>query len=38
VVPGHLHRARLQDLMDIAARHHVDVSPWVDPALVTTEG
>jgi hypothetical protein len=34
---AHLHRARLQDLMDIAARHNVDVSAWVDPALVTAE-
>jgi hypothetical protein len=34
---AHLHRARLQDLMDIAARHNVDVTAWVDPALVTAE-
>lgn len=32
-----LHRARLQDLIDIAARHNVDVSPWVDPALATAD-
>jgi len=32
---AHLHRARLLDLMDIAARHSVDVSTWVDRALIT---
>lgn len=39
---AYLHRARLEDLMDIAERHDIDVSPWVDrsllPPLVLTEG
>ena len=26
----YLHRARLQDLMDIAARRSIDVATWVD--------
>jgi hypothetical protein len=26
----YLHRARLEDLMDIAARRGLDVAPWVD--------
>jgi hypothetical protein len=29
-----LHRARLQDLMDIAARVDIDVTPWVDQSLL----
>jgi hypothetical protein len=39
---AHLHRARLQDLMNTAARHSIDVSTWVDHTLITqralTEG
>ena len=25
---------RLEDLIDIAARHGVDATPWVDPAIL----
>ena len=32
---SHLHHARLEDLMDIAARHDIDVSAWVDPSLLS---
>lgn len=28
------HRARLEDLIEIAARHDIDVSAWVDQALL----
>jgi hypothetical protein len=28
------HRARLQDLVDMAARHGVDVHAWVDQTLL----
>jgi len=28
------HRARLQDLVDLAARHGIDVHPWVDQTLL----
>jgi hypothetical protein len=28
------HRARLHDLIDMAARHGVDVHAWVDQALL----
>ena len=28
------HRARLQDLIDMAARHGVDVHAWVDQSLL----
>jgi hypothetical protein len=28
------HRARLQDLIDMAARHGIDVRAWVDQALL----
>ena len=28
------HRARLQDLVDLAARHGIDVRSWVDPTLL----
>jgi len=27
---AYLHRARLEDLMDSAARHGIDVTAWVD--------
>ncbi|WP_291412917.1 hypothetical protein [Actinophytocola sp.] len=30
-----LHHARLEDLLDLAARTDVDTAGWVDPALVT---
>ena len=30
---AHLHRARLEDLMDMAARHGIDVSAWIDPSM-----
>lgn len=29
-----VHHARLEDLMDIAARHEIDVSPWVNRSLL----
>lgn len=29
---AHLHRARLQDLIAIATRYGIDVTPWVDTA------
>jgi hypothetical protein len=39
---AYLHRARLQDLIDIAARHGIDVTASVDqsllPTLVLAEG
>lgn len=39
---AYLHRARLEDLMDMAERDGIDVSAWVDrsllPPLVLTEG
>lgn len=28
------HRARLEDLIEIAARHDIDVSAWVDRTLL----
>ena len=28
------HRARLQDLVHMAARHGIDVHPWVDQTLL----
>ncbi len=30
---AHLHRARLEDLKDLAARHGIDVSPWIDQPI-----
>lgn len=30
----YLHQARLRDLIDIAARHDIDVTAWIDPFLV----
>lgn len=33
-----LRRARLLDLVDMAARHGVDVSGWVDRSLLHDEG
>ena len=33
---AYLHRARLEDLMDLAARHGIDVSAWVDRAELPT--
>jgi hypothetical protein len=32
---AYLYRARLQDLMDIAARHGIDVTAWVDQSLLS---
>lgn len=31
---AHLHRARLEDLVDMATRHGIDVSGWVDRSLL----
>lgn len=30
---AHLHRARLQDLLEVAGRHGVDTSSWLDPGI-----
>lgn len=30
------HRARLQDLMDLASRHGIDVTEWVDRSLLSS--
>ena len=30
----HLHAARIQDLLDLGARHGIDTSAWVDRALL----
>jgi hypothetical protein len=39
---AYLHRARLEDLIDMATRHGIDVTEWVDrsllPPLVLCEG
>jgi hypothetical protein len=39
---AHLHRARLEDLIDMAERHGIDVTAWVDrellPPLAPVEG
>lgn len=32
---AHLHRARLEDLVDMAARYGIDVTSWVDRSLLT---
>lgn len=34
---AHLHRARLDDLKDRAARHGIDVSAWLDQSLPPLE-
>ena len=34
---AHLHRARLEDLRDLAARHGIDVSPWIDHSMLPRE-
>ena len=37
VAPGYSYESslhRLEDLIDIAARHGVDATPWVDPAIL----
>lgn len=31
-----LHRARLQDLMELATRHGIDVTEWVDRSLLSS--
>lgn len=30
----YLHQARLRDLIDIAIRHDIDVTAWIDPSLL----
>jgi hypothetical protein len=35
---AHLHRARVQDLLEIAARHGIDATGWVSGSLPTTGG
>ena len=32
---AYLHRARLEDLIDLATRHGFDVSGWIDRSLLT---
>ncbi len=32
-----LHHARLEDLLDLAARNDVDTEGWVDPALLPVD-
>jgi hypothetical protein len=34
----HLHGARIQDLLDVAAQHGIDVTGWIDPALLENSG
>jgi hypothetical protein len=31
---AHLHGARIRDLLEMAGRHGVDTSDWVDPELL----
>lgn len=31
---SHLHGARIEDLLDLGARHGIDTNGWVDPALL----
>lgn len=30
----HLHGSRIRDLLDLAARHEIDTSDWVDSAVL----
>jgi hypothetical protein len=32
----YLHIARIKDLLDLAERHGVDTTAWIDPAELTT--
>jgi hypothetical protein len=34
----HLHGARIRDLLDLAARHGIDTSAWIDPVLLENSG
>ncbi|MEV6237528.1 hypothetical protein [Lentzea sp. NPDC051838] len=34
----HLHGARIRDLLDLAARHGIDTTTWIDPALLESSG
>lgn len=34
----HLHGARIRDLLDLAARHGIDTTRWIDPALLENSG
>ncbi len=34
---AYLHRARLEDLMEMAARHGIDVTAWVDRSLLPSD-
>lgn len=31
---AHLYQARLEDLLDIAARNDIDTEGWIDPAVL----
>jgi hypothetical protein len=33
---AHLHAARIQDLLDLAARHGIGSDDWVEPALLAS--
>ncbi|GAB3357470.1 MULTISPECIES: hypothetical protein [Amycolatopsis] len=32
----YLHIARIKDLLDLAERHGIDTTDWIDPAELTT--
>jgi hypothetical protein len=32
----YLHIARIQDLLDLAERHGIDTTAWIDPTELTT--
>lgn len=34
----HLHGARIRDLLDLAARHGIDTTRWIDPVLLENSG
>ena len=34
----HLHGARIRDLLDLAERHGLDTTDWIDPALLQNAG
>jgi hypothetical protein len=32
---AHLHRSRVDDLIEIALRHGIDLKPWPDQPIIT---
>jgi hypothetical protein len=34
----HLHGARIRDLLDLAGRHGIDTTAWIDPAMLESSG